>query len=348
MVGVASLMAWVFGLAIAGAALDAGCAAAGSPAVQDVIAFDKSGTKLSKPTRIGYVAECAQNEYCQARLRGIKDAATKYGFEFKLFDPNFSPAEQLKQVQNAVAEGFDGYVFAPTTAAASCAMWKNYLAQTSKPVVTVDLPMCGDADYTPGLAATVTMQRQPFFDAHMKNAFASCTQPCEVAAVGGFIGSDLFNLWEKAIRTMAAQNPNVKVVTDEPANFDGRIALRVIQDALRAHPNLSLVVAPSDDMTRGVEQAIRTSGKIPGQDVRIYSVGGTADGITRLKSGAYNETTVLEPHSEAYYGAVALVMALEGKPVNGYVDESQLPGVVDGPGTIFLTKDNADRFKPEW
>ncbi len=348
MAGMFPRMMLALGVAIAANTLNAGPAAADPAAVQAIIDFDKAGTKLTKPTRIGYVAECAQNEYCQARLRGIKDAAAKYGFEFKLFDPNFSPAEQLKQVQNAAAEGFDGYVFAPTTAAASCTMWKNFLVPTGKPVVTVDLPMCGDADYTPGLAATVTIQRQPFFDAHMKNAFDSCTTPCEVAAVGGFIGSDLFNLWEKAIRSMAAKNPNVKIVTDEPANFDGRMALRIIQDALRAHPGLSLVVAPSDDMTRGVEQAIRTSGKIPGKDVRIYSVGGTADGIMRVKSGAYNGTTVLEPHSEAYYGAVAVVMALEGKPVNGYVDEAKLPGVVDGPGTIFLTPDNADRFKPEW
>jgi hypothetical protein len=33
-------------------------------------------------------------------------------------------------------------------------MWKQFLVPTGKPVVTVDLPMCGDIDYTKGLAAT--------------------------------------------------------------------------------------------------------------------------------------------------------------------------------------------------
>lgn len=208
-------------------------ARADTTAADAVIAFDKAGQKLPKPLRIAYLAECAQNTYCQARLKGVKDAAEKFGFEFKLFDANFNPADQLKQVQNATAENFDGYILGPTAAAPACAMWKQFLVPTGKPVVTVDLPMCGDVDYTPGLAATVTMQRQAYFDAHVDKAFSSCTSPCKVAAVGGFVGSDLFNLWETAIKKGAAKYPNVEVVVDQPGNFDPRTTLRVIQDGLR-------------------------------------------------------------------------------------------------------------------
>ena len=48
-----------------------------------------------------------------ARLEGLKAAAKKYGFEFKIFDANFSPATQAKVVENAVTEGFEGYLFGP-------------------------------------------------------------------------------------------------------------------------------------------------------------------------------------------------------------------------------------------
>ena len=127
---------------------------AASPAAQAVLDFDKAGTNPTKRYRIAYVTECVQNPYCQARLQGLKDAATKYGFDFKIFDANFNPAEQLKQAQNAVAEGFDGYLFAPAASAPGCSTWKQFLAPTGKPVVSLDLPMCGDANYTAGLAAT--------------------------------------------------------------------------------------------------------------------------------------------------------------------------------------------------
>ena len=339
-------------IALTGICLLLGCGAAfsgPSPAVDAVIAFDKAGAKVSKPVRIAYLTECVQNPYCQARLKGITDAASKFGFEFKVFDANFNPAEQLKHVQNAVAEKFDGYILAPTAAAPACSMWKQFLVPTGAPVVTVDLPMCGDADYTPGLAGTVTMQRQAYFNAMTDRAFASCKgQPCELAAVGGFVGSDLFNLWENAIKAAAAKHPNVSVVADQPGNYDPRTALRIVQDTLRAHPDLALVISPWDDETRGAEQAIASVGKKPGTDVRIYSIGATKDGVARIKGGTYNETTILLPWEEAYYGGIALIMAIEGKPVNAYIDEALLPTVTEGPGTIFITKENVDRFKPNY
>jgi galactofuranose transport system substrate-binding protein len=322
--------------------------AAADSAVEAVVAFDKAGGKSSKPLRIAYLAECVQNAYSQARLKGIADAAAKFGFEYKVFDANFNPADQLKQVQNAATEKFDGYILAPTAAAPACAMWKQFLAPTNSPVVSLDLPMCGDADYTSGLAGTVTMQRQAFFNAMVDRAFASCKGPCKLAAVGGFVGSDLFNLWENAIKAASAKYPNVTVVTDQPGNFDPRVTLRIVQDTLRAHPDLSVVITPWDDMTRGAEQAITAAGKKPGVDVRIYSIGGTKDAVARIKEGAYNETATLLPWEESYYGAVALLMALSGKPVNGYIDESLLPAITDGPGTVFVTQENADKLKPNY
>jgi len=313
------------------------------PATLKVLAFDKAGVKPAKKYRIAYLAECISNPYCETRLKGLKAAAKKYGFEFKVFDANFSPQTQLQLVQNAVARGYDGYLLAPTAAGPGCSMWKRYLRPTGRPIVTLDVPMCDDDDYTPGLAATVTMVRQAFFDAHVENAFKTCTQPCKVEALGGFIGSDLFTLWERAIRRAAAKYPNVDVVSDQPGNYDPRVALRVTGDVLRAHSDLDMVITSWDDMTRGAEQAIRAVGKQPGKDVRIYTTGATKDAVSKVEKGVYNETSIFLPYEESYYAAVALIMALEGKPVNGYVNEDELPAVTR-LGTIFVTKSNAARF----
>ena len=247
-----------------------------------------------------------------------------------------------------MAEGFDGYLFAPAASAPGCSTWKQFLVPTGKPVVSLDLPMCGDADYTSGLAATVTMQSQAYFDAHLENAFASCNGPCKAAAIGGFVGSDLFNFWEAAIKKAADKHKNVSVVVDQPGNFDPATALRVMQDGLRAHPDIQLAVSPWDDETRGIAQAIDNAGKKAGTDVRIYSIGATKDGVERVKQGTFTEVTVLLPWEETYYAAVALVMALEGHPVNAYINEADLPRVTDGPGTVFVTKANADKFMPNY
>jgi ABC-type sugar transport system substrate-binding protein len=312
-----------------------------------VLSYDETAPRPAEKYRIAYLAECVSNPYCEARLKGVQAAAKKYGFDYKVFDANFSPQTQLRQVQDAAAQGFDGYLFAPVAAGPGCAMWSGTLRPTGKPVVTVDIPMCKDADHTPGTAATVTMVRQPYFDAHVDNAFRSCTSACKVAAIGGFTGSDLFTIWERAIDRAKAEYPNVTVVSDQPGNFDPRVALRVVGDALRAHPDLDMVISPWDDMTRGAEQAIVAAGKRPGTDVRIYSTGATKAGVQRVKDGRWNETSVFLPFEESYYGGVALMMALEGKPVNAYVSEEAMPAVTR-LGSIYVTKQNAAKFQPNY
>ena len=327
----------------------AAATAARSPAAATaaVIAFDRKAAKPTKHYRIAYLAECTSNGYCQARLRGVEAAARKYGFTFQLFDAEFSPQTQLQQVQDAVAKGFDGYLLAPTAGVPACAMWHRYLQPTGKPVVTLDLPMCSDAGYTPGVAATVTMASQSFFDGDVAHAFSTCPSPCQVAAIGGPAGSDLFNDWERAIAYGEAHYPHVKVVTNQPANFDPSVAYRVVGDALHAHPTLNLVISPWDDMTRGAQAAIVAAGKTPGKDVRIYSTGATKAGIQRVQEGAWNDTEIFLPFQESYYAAVALIMALEGKPVNGYVNEADMPQVTR-LGSLHVTKANAGSFHPDY
>lgn len=319
-----------------------------SPAAKSVVEYDRSDATPSKKYRIGYLTECVDNPYCLARLEGLKAAAEKYGFEFKIFDANFNPATQAKVVENAVAEGFDGYLFGPTAAQPACVIYNRLLKPTEKPVVSIDIAMCGDLDYTPGLAATLTMQGPAHFDNFLDKAFATCDGECEAIAVGGFVGSDLFTYWQNSIKKAAAKYTNVKMVVNEPSNFDPRMALKIVQNALLAHPKASIVVSAWDDMTRGVEQAVVAAGKKPGTDVKIFSGGATKLGVDKVKSGAWEFTYAYLPYQESYYGAVALIMALEGMPVNAYIDEALLPEIVETTGTPVITKDNADKYTPNY
>lgn len=317
--------------------------------VAAVRAFDDEGAKPAKEYRIAYLTECAQNVYCKSRLQGLQDAADKYGFEFKTFDPDFNPSAQLKLVQDAVAEGgWDGYLFAPTAGEPGCSMYNRFLKPEEKPVVSLDLPMCGDPDYTPGLAGTVTMQRQEYFNELMDNAFKQCKGECKAVTFSGFTGSDLFNFWSKASDYAEEKNPNVEVVQDYPAQFDPQKSRQDMADALQADPEIDLIVSHDDAMTKGATAAIKAAGLEPGKDVLVFSTGGSQIGVDAVDSGEFNQTTALAPYEESYYAAVALIMALEGEPVNGYVNEAELPRITDGPGTIYITPENVDEYETNW
>lgn len=324
-------------------------AQASSTAMQQTLDIIDAGIPDLDGASIAYIVECGtQNTFCQARWQGAQDAAAEAGAEITLFDAGFDPAAQLAQVQDAILRDFDGYVFAPVADAPGCASY-DLLKATDKPVATINSPMCGDADYTDGTAGFVAMQTESFFLEHIENAFASCDGECEAIAVGGFIGSDLFTRWENAIQRALVTYPNVTVVSDQPGNFDPAAALAVVQDALSANPNASLVISSWDDMTRGVEEAIRAAGKTPGTDVRIYSVGGTEAGTASVLAGDWNSTSILLPYEESFYGVVQLAHAIStGESIPGFTYLAESPVVLDGPGSIFITSDNAALFTPEY
>lgn len=315
-------------------------------AVDEIVKFDSQGAKLSGKLRVAYLAQCVENPYCQASLKGMNNAAAKYGFEVKLFNAGFNPATQLKDVQNAVAEKFDGYVFAPLAGGPGCNMYNTYIKPTGKPVVVLDQPMCGDADHTPGTAGTVLMITQVWMDAFIDKSFASCIGNCTAFAVGGFVGTDLENVWESSLAKTAKKYPNVKLIGNQPGNFSPQVALRVTQDALSAHSDINMIISFWDDMSRGIIQAVTSAGKVPGKDVKIYSVGGTTDGIERVRKGEINMVGVSLPYEEGYYAGVAMAMALQGKPLNAFIYEAYLPAITNGPKTVLLTKDTIGSFVP--
>lgn len=324
-------------------------AVANSASMTTTLSYIKSGLPNLHGSSIAYLAECAtENTYCQTRWRAAQDAAKKMNAKVTLFDAGFNPATQLQQVQDAIQQGFSGYVFSPVASSSGCADFK-LLQKTGKPIENINSPMCGNPDYTKGTVGFVGMQTQSFFLAHIENAFASCKTKCEAVAVGGFVGSDLFTRWENAIKVASLKYPNVDVVSNQPGNFDPTKAFTVVQDALSSHPGVNLVVSSWDDMTRGVEKAIVAAGKVPGRGVRIYSVGGTANGLAQVKAGNWTETTILLPYEESYYGFVQLARAMHtGKGTPGFTYLAQSPKITNGPGSIFITAKNAASFTPEY
>lgn len=327
----------------------AGASATVARPMATTLAYLKHGLPNLHGKAVAYLAECVtENTYCQARLKGAQHMAKIANVKLTVYDANFTTSTQLTQVEDAIQKGFSGYVFSPVASAAGCADLK-LLEATKMPIATINSPMCGNGYYTKGTVGFVAMQTQLFFTQHVEYAFKSCKTACEAVAVGGYVGSDLFTRWENAIKTAEAKYPKVTVVSNQPGNFTASDALTVVQDALSSHPKVSLVVSSWDDMTRGVAQAIIAAGKKPGKDVRIYSVGGTKYGLQQVKSGAWNETSVLLPVEESEYGFVQLFRAMAtGKSTPGFTYLAQAPAVTKGPGSIFITSSNASKFKPEY
>lgn len=328
---------------------DATEAQSSDTAMAATIAYIDSGLPDLAGKTIAYLAECGpENAYCQVRLSAAEEAAADLGASMTLFNAGFDPAKQLQQTQDAIQRGFDGYILSPVADAAGCANFK-LLQATGKPVVNINSPMCGSTDFTEGTAGFVASQTTSYYLAHLSNAFSSCTEKCKAVLVGGYVGSDLNGRWQAAILEAAAKYPNVEIVSNQPGDYDPATALAVVQDAITTNPDLALVVSSWDEMTQGVEKAVTGAGKTPNKDVRIYSIGATIAGVEKVASGIWTSTTILLPFEESYYGFVQLAKAMAtGEITPGFTNLSDSPVVLDGPGSVFISSANVNKYAPRF
>jgi ABC-type sugar transport system substrate-binding protein len=325
----------------------AGSSASYGDAMRELVSFDNSGKTLPSNAKIAYLSECvAANSYCQARLTGIQKAADKYHFTFKVYDPNFTPDAQLRQVQDAIAVGYDGYVFMPVNSTEGCAAFR-LLKATGKPIANGNSPMCGNADYTPGTVGFVGQQTTEDFHGWADKIFSSCSASCNAIAVGGFVGSDLYTRWEDGIAAARKDHPNVNIVVNQPGNFDASTTLKIVSAALAAHPDVSIVLVHDPDQTKGAASAITSASKTLGSDVKLYAFTANKYAVDQIVAGKWSGAYAVPPIEESYYTAVALMRHMIDKTdTPGWAKLSETPRIVDGPGQAFIDKSDAAKYDP--
>jgi ABC-type sugar transport system substrate-binding protein len=329
---------------------------AGGSGLQETVDWikrvDAGDVKPSKKFRIAWVKADANNPYTISEREGGVQAAAKYGATVKVFDAKFNPNTQAQQLQDALTQydagKFDGILIEPVAGQVICNPVRVALAK-KVPIGIDNQPVCGDDGYTPGTTGYAGMQLQRYFDAHVENAFKSCTKACKAMVITGPVGFDVVTKLQAAVKKMGAKYPNVKVVANQPTDFSAQSAFKVTRDALTANPDISLVVSQWDDMMVGVTRGISQAGKTPGKDIRIYSNGADRSGTKLISSGDMNGSSVLMPVEEASYAMHQLLRFLvDGKKTDGTVWLGDAPAVKEGPGSIFITKDNVDTWKPEY
>jgi len=364
---VLAVLALGAGLAACGGSSDSGSGggstAAGEPestgtlseeqALAQTLAWIEQEPKQDEDLHIAWLKADAKNPYTIAEQRGGLDAAKRYGADVKVFDASFNPTTQFQQFQDALtgyeSGEYDGLIVEPVAGEVICPRVQQALDK-GVPIGVDNLPLCGDDGYTGGAVGYAGVQRQRYFDEHVKYAFESCEgKPCEVAVIAAPVGFDVNTKLQTALKKLGPEFPNVDVVTNQASDFSAQDGYKIMRDTLTAHPNVSVVISEWDDQMTGVVKAIEQAGKKPGTDVRIYSNGADKTGVGLLKEGRMTESTLLLPYEEGNYAMEQMIRFLQtGKKTPGTVWLPMAPIVKEGPGTMFITKENADKWTPEY
>jgi erythritol transport system substrate-binding protein len=132
-----------------------------------------------------------------------------------------------------------------------------------------------------------------------------------------------------------AQFPGLKRVQRETANWDRAQGKEKMEIMLRAHPDITGVVAGNDEMALGAIQALKDAGKL--DKVKVLGFDGNQDAVNAVKAGEM-VATVLQPIVQGTTTAVQQADSYLRTGKTGVSDEKQ---AID---CVLITKDNAGKL----
>ena len=252
-----------------------------------------------------------QNGYIQAQVDGAKAVAARRGASIKtVFAADGDPAKQINQLRDAVASGqYDGLIVNPIAPQLKPSI--EAAAKAGLPLAVIGSWLGSDpleVTPVPGVAVTAGQPGMARVEGFVEMLTSACGEdPCDVGWIMGLpIPADTATL--DAVKAQLASHANIRIVATGVGRFQTGPARTVAADMLRAHPEIDVIVANSDDMTRGAELAAQAAGR---DDVELIGAGASKDGCAAVEAGRWFGTANDVPTEYGVAAADGLLNTLD-------------------------------------
>ena len=257
-------------------------------------------------------------------------AAQNAGVEVSYFSCK-SPADvacQTAQIEDAVAKGFQAIVITPMGPEVVPAM--DAAADKGVKVVLVDNNLDAFTKET-AVAATDNVKGGQAAGAYLKSILKSGDT---IGLMEGVRGVPALDARIQGVKD-ALQGTGVKVIIGgAETKCDAAQGATVAEDLLTREPNLTAIYSACDDPALAAAKVAKQKGK----KVLVMGYDGLPDAAKAIQAGDMQATIAQFPGKMAALGVEAAVKAVQGQPVEPFIDT----------GTELVTKDNAADFTCEW
>lgn len=301
-------------------------------------------TPEPKTLEIAYLSFAVANSYDAPMLAAAQAAAAAGNAKVTVFDANLDPANQTKQLQDAVASGkFDGILLQPLYGAGLVADAKAAIA-AGIAVGNID-QILGTDNTTANSQIDGLMTNVVFVPSELGRKIgelvvAACAEknanPCKIGYIWSVKAAALDGALKEAFDKATAVNPAIKIVAEGESFYTTALGLKASQDMLAAHPDISVIVS-ADQAITGAVQAVAAAGLK--DKVLLVGYGGGAIAFQGILAGERYGTVVQMPATEGRIGMEQLIKAIRsGTPFPG---EDPLASL---PDNGVATKANASTF----
>ncbi len=287
---------------------------------------------------VGLVQINLSHPFHIGEVNGAKEAARRYGFELKVVSGEDDVNKQIQAFENLINEKVDAIaVNFIDVKAFGPAMEKAKAAGI--PVVCLHSKTDGCATVL-GFDEWYTGNEVGKYGVELlklKNGAAKG----KVANLQGLLGQGLNQARSGGWEEIMKQYPDIQIVAQEPANWDPKKAVEIMENWLTAYPDLDLIYGNSDGMTvpaaNTIEQAGRLwngqAGKV-GEQIIITSVDGSDFALEDIQAGKMSSTFLYAPEYTGFWKAWIPFRIASGETMG---PETLIKGTL-------VNKDNVDKI----
>ncbi|MER7456749.1 ABC transporter substrate-binding protein [Micromonospora sp. NPDC126480] len=237
---------------------------------------------------LGFSQVGAESGWRTANTNSIKEAAAAAGIELKFDDAQQKQENQIKAIRNFIQQKVDVIAFSPVVESG----WDTVLKEAKDagiPVILTDRAVdSADKTLYRTFLGSDFVKEGRLSGEWLVEQTKSATGPVNIVELQGTTGSAPANDRKKGFAEAIAANPNLKIIASQSGDFTRAGGKQVMEQFLKANPDIDVLFAHNDDMGLGALEAITAAGKQPGKDILIITVDAVRDGMQALADGKFN------------------------------------------------------------
>jgi ribose transport system substrate-binding protein len=308
--------------------------------------------KLKKgKLKVALFMNAQTNEWQINLAQAAKKQAEEYGWDFTLFQANFSQQLMLNQMQNAVTnKSFDAIGIVPIDGAGSCQMVSKTMPENNILVTVGGTTVCGrdlksgDEMWSPGtLSYACVAPSHDYASLWLEKVAALYPGKQTAALVVGPEDNGNTILMHQLAKDFQAKHPDFQIRDFINTDFTTPKTQSAVTTYLQAHKDVTVLLSVySPDLSRGVVNALKTTGQVG--KVKVADMGGGQYSVEQIKAGAVQLTMPYYPVTQGANLMKSIKDAQDGKAPVRIVDE--IPGGLANAPVI--TADNVSTYTPQY
>ncbi|XTZ14213.1 ABC transporter substrate-binding protein [Micromonospora echinospora] len=237
---------------------------------------------------LGFSQVGAESGWRTANTTSIKEAAVEAGIELKFDDAQQKQENQIKAIRNFIQQKVDVIAFSPVVESG----WDTVLKEAKDagiPVILTDRAVdSADKSLYKTFLGSDFVKEGRLAGEWLVEQTKTATGPVNIVELQGTTGSAPANDRKEGFAAAIAANPNLKIVASQSGDFKRADGKQVMEQFLKANPDIDVLFAHNDDMGLGALEAITAAGKMPGKDITIITIDAVKDGMQALADGKFN------------------------------------------------------------